>query len=55
MAVDLSYIKFKLAKLCGPASMGLDKMAFYKELKETTDIFEKDKEFKKLLAGKAKK
>lgn len=49
MSVDLSRVKIELARLAGPGSISLGAEGTYRALKEVIKIFEKDKDFKKIL------
>lgn len=53
MSVDLSRVKIELARLAGPGSISLGAEGIYRALKEVTEIFEKDKDFKKILGKKS--
>lgn len=53
--VDISRVQFALRKLIRPESAALGQEGFYKALKEQVQIFEQDKDFKKILGKQPKK
>lgn len=50
--VDLGRIKFELRRLASPSTVGLGAIGLYEELSNVLSIFERDPDFKKILADK---